>query len=399
MPDGQQFSTQDIQDLQQIAAHLPPGHPMQGKLSKLLNSQPTQFEKDRVTPFGSALVRGAKAVGSDLAGVASGIGDAITGGVSGAMSRAPAAAANFVAADQNRKDQGYSPLYRGVAGATTATGVLDPSGMEESARRGDTAGVVGHGLVPAASAATLLAKGPVESARGLGPARDAIGLALRDEAGALKPAVKATARVAGAGLGHLSGLPGIGEVGGFLAGSPLADAIIPKRPFDIPTKGASVGAPLPGVDEFYENRGKDLMTRETAQRLVERRAATDKRFAGRTELPENPFGNATPTNVVHGNTEVPSFGGPAAPKPEVQFVNKFAPPEPPQKGLIVSPDTPPPPRKVTYQSAAQPDLLKKVMSGDREAIAEWDRRSLPRPPGVGFMVEPSAPTIPWGRPR
>ena len=47
MPDDQQLSAQDMSDLKEIAGHLPAGHPMQGKLSKLLNSQPTQFEKDR----------------------------------------------------------------------------------------------------------------------------------------------------------------------------------------------------------------------------------------------------------------------------------------------------------------------------------------------------------------
>lgn len=45
MADDQQLSQQDIQDLQTISSKLPAGHPMQKKLSMLINAQPTQFEK------------------------------------------------------------------------------------------------------------------------------------------------------------------------------------------------------------------------------------------------------------------------------------------------------------------------------------------------------------------
>lgn len=67
----------------------------------------------------------------------------------------------------------------------------------------------------------------------------------------------------------------------------------------------------------------------------------------------------------------------------------------PKKSLIVEPGSEPPDVKVTYQSVPQPDLLQKVMSGDKLAITEWQRRGLQLPPNVGYMVESGAGTLPW----
>jgi len=77
MANDEQLSQQDIQDLQVIASHLPTGHPMQKKLSVLLNSQPTQFEKDRpqipedygFTP-GNMFEGAVKGVGNAIGGLA-----------------------------------------------------------------------------------------------------------------------------------------------------------------------------------------------------------------------------------------------------------------------------------------------------------------------------------------
>jgi hypothetical protein len=79
MANNQQLSQQDIQDLQDIASHLPTGHPMQKKLSVLLNSQPTQFEKSRpaipdsygFTPE-NMIESGVKGIGNAIGGLASG---------------------------------------------------------------------------------------------------------------------------------------------------------------------------------------------------------------------------------------------------------------------------------------------------------------------------------------
>ena len=111
----------------------------------------TQFEKER-TPQGSSTWRGLKAFGSDVGGAISSIGDAVTGGPLGAMASAPKQAAALVLADQNRKEAGYSPLYRGAAALGGIAGV-NAEGMEESAAHGDTAGVVGHTALPVISAA------------------------------------------------------------------------------------------------------------------------------------------------------------------------------------------------------------------------------------------------------
>lgn len=112
---------------------------------------PTKFEKER-TPEGSALYRGAKAFGSDVLGAIHGSGEALLNGPTGMMASAPAQAAQMYLADQQRKESGYSPLYRGAAALGSVTGVVDPSGMEEAATHGDTAGVVGHTVLPAVGA-------------------------------------------------------------------------------------------------------------------------------------------------------------------------------------------------------------------------------------------------------
>jgi hypothetical protein len=116
-----------------------------------LNAQPTQFEKER-TPQGSPTWRAVKAFGSDVGGALSSVGDIVTGGPLGAIASAPKQAAALVLADQNRKEAGYSPLYRGAAALGGIAGV-NAEGMEEAAKHGDTAGVVGHTALPAIGAA------------------------------------------------------------------------------------------------------------------------------------------------------------------------------------------------------------------------------------------------------
>lgn len=82
-------------------------------------------------------------------------------------------------------------------------------------------------------------------------------------------------------------------------------------------------------------------------------------------------------------------------QPNVQYVTKFAP----QKGLVQDPNSPPPDVRVTYQSVPQADLQRLVMSGDRNAILEWQRRGLQLPENVGYMVEQGAGNLPWRRYR
>jgi hypothetical protein len=296
--------------------------------SKQINAQPTQFEKehpagiDPKSPGASSVsregpvMRGLKAVGSDVANAGMGLVQQVPGmktiGAIGrgdlkgaAMSLIPGADVGekvrqmqeLVKHDTSRKGAGYSPLYRGAAALGETTGTVDPTGMEESAKHGDTAGVVGHTVLPLAGAAVgadeALTGG--KGLRAIGdaiPSRTDIGLAARTEKGTLKPAVRTVARVGGALAGHALGVPGLGEIGGLLAGPSLADAILPKRPFDIPTKGAEVGAPLPEAGEFYANKAKEMdavrKQTEQAARQSERQAKTNSPEPAAAEGPGLP---------------------------------------------------------------------------------------------------------------
>jgi hypothetical protein len=78
--------------------------------------------------------------------------------------------------------------------------------------------------------------------------------------------------------------------------------------------------------------------------------------------------------------------------PAIKFVSKF---ETPEESNIVQPGSSPPNVKVTYQSVPQAELKAKVMTGDRNAILEWQRRGLKLPDNVGFMVEGEASPLAW----
>jgi hypothetical protein len=423
---------------------------MQKKLSVLLSSQPTQFEKDRPgggttgeMPKGGykepSLLGGAgTAAWEGIKGIGKGIASTLdpTQGLSGAglsaiglnprsgsvrqrLNEIPIVGAAREARSAFQ-DPNAGVLDKVTAGPGALVGMSDESARGHAAR-GESGAIVGEAAVPAAMALSPLAT--EGAAKGLSAARGAVSRAAYS-GGELKPGWSSFAD----SLQHPTQLPGKIITG-------AAKKLFPPPP-EFP------GAPLPSADEFYENRGSDLVNRQAEQEILDRKneiaarrasrnapkrgrpspfpnaTSTDKpignaeippagsynppRFAAGppTPAPKPLFGNATATNQVVGNAEVPSFRGPSAPPRSVEYVNKFgSPSSQPTEGLIVRHDSPPPPRQVTYQSAAQSDLLKKVMSGDRDAIAEWDRRSLPRPPGVGFMVEPSAPNIPWGKPR
>lgn len=162
-------------------------------------------------------------------------------------------------------------------------------------------------------------------------------------------------------------------------------------PTDTPVQ-QNPGASLPSIDDFYQSRGQDILRREAQQRMLDVRAAAAAKEAARNvpAAPQpSPFGNATPTNVVHGNAPVPAVPLSTLSGPAPQLVKEFAKPEP---SRIVDPNSPPPPNRVTYQSVPRADLLTKVMKGDRLAIQEWIRRGLPLPKNAGLMVESGAQT-------
>jgi hypothetical protein len=129
MADDQNLSPQDIKDLQEIAQRLPAGHPMGPKLSLLLNSQPTQFEKDREDPGVWAGIKSTFGLpqapnpypGLDTDAKAQMAAD------SGAKQRADL---------QRRRADGRNPAYTALATGVEATGLMDPGQMERSAALG-----------------------------------------------------------------------------------------------------------------------------------------------------------------------------------------------------------------------------------------------------------------------
>jgi|SRR5882724_1987031 len=140
MADDQALSAQDIKDLQEITSRLPAGHPMQKKISILLNSQPTQFEKERAPGYQSPEdIEFAKTIGlkpTDIKGVT----DAAMLGVGGGgIGRAIA---------QRGIKAAIKPLIKGFVGATAggATGhyLGKMVGMPEA---GAAIGALGGGLM------------------------------------------------------------------------------------------------------------------------------------------------------------------------------------------------------------------------------------------------------------
>jgi hypothetical protein len=448
---------------------------MQGKLSKLLNSQPTQFEKDRDPNNQPGFL---ESLGGALKNFIPSAPNPYPGMDMDAKSQMSAQAGQEAAANrQHRVEQGRSAGYRAIAPIGEAVGT-DVRGMEDAADVGNSSAILGKAAAPVAVAGAPLAAEGIGA--GLGATKGFLGKSIVDSTGRPTPGYRlilgneraqalgefmnpeiADARVAAKAkmdaLAQGRTAPGPWRPGikpQPELGSPENPGMFSKIPTTMPKVEPELGSsenpgfhskiptrmPQPQVTPLSESpnfninkqnalTGQSVPISESPNRGLKpapkpgppspfpNATPTDKPI-GNAEIPPagsyNPprlaaapptpapkplFGNATATNQVVGNAEVPSFRGPSAPPRSVEYVNKYGSPSRPTEGLIVRHDSPPPPRRVTYQSAAQPDLLKKVMSGDRDAIAEWDRRSLPRPPGVGFMVEPSAPNIPWGKPR
>lgn len=333
MPDG--LSPQDIQDLQQITTHLPAGHPMQAKISTLLNSQPTQFEKDRDPKNQQGT--GATAVSDFIP--------------SGGFSPYPmmdldakqAAAQGIAAADKNRKEMGHGVPYRTLA--AIASPIANVSGMEEEADKGNAAGVLGHAAAGAATAATPLAaegigRGLHAAGEGISGAKDSIGSALREPTGELKPAVKDVARLGGTGIGASMG-GGAGAIAGSIAGPSLADFLTPEHPN--PTGPFSkVPNKMPKIAPPVENP-----------------------FPGATSSAENLKGNPTPYS------QLPPV--PEGPQTKIPVVQKSGSPASLGKSTILDPNNLPP-DEVTHQSVPWPELKKQAMGGNKFAIDEVIRR-------------------------
>lgn len=173
--------------------------------------------------------------------------------------------------------------------------------------------------------------------------------------------------------------------------SPLARSIIhptelPEialRKF-VPEPPSYPGASQPSAEEFYANRGKDLMSRGRQQAILDSRARIDAARTASNAPQPSPFGNATPTNAPIGNATLPQGNPTPFAQPDVQMVNKFEPPTP---SKIVSPRSSVPSVRVTYESVPQKQLFNKMMNGDMDAVVEWQRRGLPLPENVKYLLE------------
>lgn len=182
MPDDQQLSAQDIQDLQEIATHLPTGHPMQGKLSALLNSQPTQFETDRTPDAQTGGFWGGVGSATGANHPAPSTAQAVKEGVLAGMPGIGMAQSLYGAA------KNAVPNYKagGAAGVLGPLVGVDPQSMAARAERGDTAGIMGEAAVPTVLALSpFAAEGVGKGVRGVARAIPDVDLAakVRDFAG------------------------------------------------------------------------------------------------------------------------------------------------------------------------------------------------------------------------
>lgn len=334
------------------------------------------------------------------------------------------------------------------------------AGLGEQAGSGD---IGGAGARAGAQFAAAEAAEPVMRGAkvGSGLARDAVSKGIYDTTGELKPSAKAAAQfgggAVGAGYGIIKGNPTEAFAGG-ATGYKYGPSVVQKA---FPSPPVYPGASLPSASEFYENRGTDLIKRGQQQAILDRQAAREAKAnapeppAPELGSPENPgwhaklptrmptappppeavdpvasavknrtaaylparmpkaapppepsapspFQGMTPTNGTVGaglQLPTPSPDETIATGPMPKFLEKFAKPAAPEKSTIVAPDSAPPKSKVTYQSIPQEDLLSKVKAGDQFAIREWQRRGLPLPPNVGYMVESGAGKLPWRNPR
>lgn len=173
---------------------------------------------------------------------------------------------------------------------------------------------------------------------------------------------------AGGVLGHASGVPGMGYMGGHLG----------------LLGGPSLLETIAGTPELGDIRNPGPFGKIPVR-------------APRTAppVPPSPFEGMTSSAKPLGSAELPSSGARTSvlgAQPKVEMVSKFTPPEP---SRIVTPESAPRPYKVTYQSVPQRELFGKMMQGDTEAVREWQRRGLELPLNVRYLTEGNAPSLPW----
>lgn len=151
-----------------------------------------------------------------------------------------------------------------------------------------------------------LAKKPAESAGAAladtaQNAKAGIADAVRTPENKLTPTTKAVARGSAALLGHATGIPG-GEIAGVFSGPSLADSFLPKRAETPNFFGGAYqppevypGASLPSANDFYQNRGTDIMKRGAQEDALAKKAGTGS--------------PSSPTIIRPSSTGEPLFSG------------------------------------------------------------------------------------------
>lgn len=234
--------------------------------------------------------------------------------------------AGQAALEYNRSRDAGAGVGRSILNAAgTAVGV-DPARQEAMAASGNTAGVAADAAVPAAEA--LLGLGVHEAAphvaAALPVAADAVGTALRTPEGKLIAPVKVGAKLAGMAGGHFTGVPGAGELGGYLMGDKLADMLIPDRPDAMTTaqrkivakaQAAPINGPAyPTADQLAQGvKLSDLVGEKPSGITVvpEPRAP----FAGETpnymaSVPRDQLGNLALAGKPGAGTQLQQLGQP-----------------------------------------------------------------------------------------
>lgn len=162
----------------------------------------------------------------------------------------------------------------------------------------------------------------------------------------------------------------------------------------IPEQPTFPGGSLPSKEEFYAQRGADLMKRGAQQATLDRQAAAAARVAAKNALPPDQFVGMTSSATPIGNAPLPEVSE-AAQQPQIQMVSKLS--SAPAKSKIVLPGSQPPDIKVTYQSYPREKLYDMAKMGNIDAGRELLRnpKGFELPPNFKFLIEEGAKLKPW----
>jgi hypothetical protein len=139
------------------------------------------------------------------------------------------------------------------------------------------------------------------------------------------------------------------------------------------------------------SKGPGPYTGPAAARLAARQAA-----AVPSGPPTGASLSAGPSGASTAMPQIQLLGAPPTPE-NLQMVQQFRSPTPPEPGRIVQPGSTPPPIKVTYQSVPREQLYEMAKKGNVDAGLELIRNPgrFKLPPNFKFMIEETAKLQPW----